>query len=49
MRSAHLLITFLCNLILVSGHVPPQFMVGLTFPVEKGRLGNKTVAFSETR
>ena len=47
--SAHMLITFLCNLILISGHVPAQFMVGLTFPVEKGRLGNKTVTFGDYR
>ena len=44
-----MLITFLCNLILISGHVPAQFMVGLTSPVEKGRLGNKTVTFGDYR
>ena len=47
--SVHLLITILCNLILMSGHVPSQFAVGLTFPLEKGNLGNKQATFDDYR
>lgn len=47
--SIHLMITYLCNLVLLSGHVPSQFGIGLTFPIEKGRLGNKTVTFDDYR
>ena len=47
--SVHLLITILCNLILMSGYVPSQFAVGLTSLLEKGNLGNKQATFDDYR
>ena len=34
--SSLLVVTYLCNLMILSGHVPSQFTKGLTFPIEKG-------------
>ena len=47
--SAHLIITYLCNLMLLSGHVPSQFGSGLTFPIPKIKFGNKTVSVEDFR
>ena len=33
----------------MSGYVPSQFAVGLTFPLEKGNLGNKQATFDDYR
>ena len=37
----HVYITYLCNLILLSGHDPTEFGVGVTFPIPKGNIGKK--------
>ena len=39
---AHLVVTYLCNLMKLSGHVPAQFTKGLTFPIEKEHSFNRT-------
>ena len=39
--AVHLIITYLCNLMLMSGHVPSQFTLGLTFPIEKVTVYNR--------
>ena len=47
--SAVLLVTYLCNLILLTGHVPSEFGMGLTFPILKGHGGKRTVGFDDFR
>ena len=47
--SAIILLTYLCNLILLTGYVPKQFGLGLTFPIPKGQSGKKTVTFDDFR
>ena len=47
--SSHVLITYICNLMLLSGHVPAQFGLGVTFPIPKGKLGTKTLTFEDFR
>ena len=41
--SCHVYITYLCNLMLLTGYVPSQFGIGLTFPIPKGKLGKKNL------
>jgi len=36
--AVHLIVTYLLNLMLMAGHIPTQFTVGLTFPIEKSTI-----------
>ena len=45
----HVYITYLCNLILLSGHVPTEFGVGVTFPIPRGNIGKKIVSVEDFR
>ena len=47
--SAHLIVTYLCNLMILSGHVPAQFTKGLTFPIEKEHSFNRTPKVEDFR
>ena len=47
--SAIVLLTYLCNLILLSGHIPSQFMIGITFPIEKGCSTNRALSLDDYR
>jgi hypothetical protein len=47
--AVHLVITYLCNLMLMSGHVPAQFSVGVTFPIEKSKFGIGSFAVDDFR
>ena len=42
-------ITYLCNLILLTGHVPSEFGIGVTFPIPKGSPGNKITSVDDFR
>ena len=44
-----LLITYSCNLILLTGHVPAEFGLGVTHPILKCKSGNKTVGYDDFR
>lgn len=46
---AHLLITYFCNLMLLSGYVPDQFALGVTFPIPKCKLGSKMSTVEDFR
>ena len=47
--SCHVYITYLCNLMLLTGYVPSQFGIGLTFPIPKGKLGQKICSVEDFR
>ena len=47
--SAIVLLTYLCNLILLCGHVPSQFMIGITYPIEKGSSVIKILSVDDFR
>ncbi|MFZ2538984.1 MAG: reverse transcriptase family protein [Oscillospiraceae bacterium] len=47
--STILVITYLCNLILLSGHVPPQFGFGIIHPIPKGSCNSKCLNVSDFR
>ena len=47
--SAHLLITYLCNLMLLSGYVPSQFGLGLLTPIPKGSVGQRSLSLDDFR
>ena len=47
--SALVVVTYLCNLMILSGHVPSQFTKGLTFPIEKEHSFNRTPKVEEFR
>ena len=47
--AALLLITYMCNLILLSGYVPLEFGIGVTFPIPKCSSWKKTVGFDDFR
>ena len=48
-QAAHLLITYLLNLMLLAGHVPTQFGIGVTFPIPKGSPGSKPATLDDFR
>ena len=45
----HVYITYLCNLILLTGHVPLEFGRGIIFPIPKGNLGSKIASVEDFR
>ena len=47
--SAILVINYLCNLMLISGYVPHDFLKGITFPIEKDKNSGKSLNFDEFR
>ena len=47
--SAILLVTYICNLILLTGHVPVQMTQGVTYPLAKNKLGLKATSFDDFR
>ena len=47
--SCHVYITYLCNLMLLTGYVPSQFGIGLTFPIPKGKLDQKICSVDDFR
>ena len=48
-QAGHLLITYMCNLMLLAGHVPPQFGIGVTFPIPKANFNIKSATFDDFR
>ena len=40
---------YLCNLILLTGHVPAEFGLGVIHPILKCKSGNKTVGYDDFR
>ena len=48
-QAGHLLITYVCNLMLLAGHVPPQFGIGVTFPIPKANFNIKSATFDDFR
>ena len=48
-QAGHLVITYLCNLMLLAGHVPPQFGIGVTFPIPKSSFNSKSATFNDFR
>ena len=47
--AAIVIICYLCNLMLISGHVPSQFAVGLTHPIPKCKYMNKVLTCDDYR
>ena len=45
----HVFITYLCNLMLLSGLVPTEFGVGVTFPIPKSNIGKKIMTVEDFR
>ena len=48
-QAGHLLITYMCNLMLLAGHVPPQFGIGVTFLIPKANFNVKSATFDDFR
>ena len=48
-QSGLLCITYLCNLMLLTGYVPAQFGTGVTHPIPKSNVGNKNLNFDDFR
>ena len=47
--AAIVIICYLCNLMLISGHVPSEFAVGLTYPIPKCKYMNKVLTCDDYR
>ena len=45
----HVFITYLCNLMRLSGHVPTEFGVGVIFPIPKSNIDEKIVTVEDFR
>ena len=48
-QAGHLLLTYKCNLMLLAGHVPPQFGIGVTFSIPKANFNIKSATFDDFR